>query len=78
MNKTTESFLRNEIKEGLKMLKPENHEMFKRMYAGRTEEDKADMEMPIDLVVDNMPVEKLDHALSQIERTIKNLKEVKE
>jgi hypothetical protein len=48
------------LKHGLKQCTEPQRLMFKRMYAG------GNLDMPIDEVVDNMPVEKLQHALNQV------------
>ena len=67
MNKTIEEFTREEIKEKLKTLPQGNVNMFMRMYAGNN------TNKTVNEVVDEMPVEKLDWALTQIENSQKKL-----
>ena len=68
MNNTISNFTRNQIKAGLKQL-PENWQLtFKRMYAHKN------IDWDIEKVVDNMPDEKLDWALSQVENSLLKLK----
>lgn len=64
MNTTIEKYARNQIKQLLAQCNEEQQMIFKRMYSHRN------LDLPIDAVVDNMPVEKLDWALSQCECTI--------
>lgn len=54
MNVKTENFLRGTIREGLEKLKPESVSFFNRIYGS----------------VDTMPVDKLDTALDQVERSL--------
>jgi len=76
MNNTIETFTRQKIKNGIILL-PDNWQlMFKRMYApqpyyynGKNAEDG------INDIVDKMPVEKLDHVLSQIENSIAKIQD---
>lgn len=69
MNKQVIDFMKDKIKEGLKTL-PEGHQMlFKRMYS------HGNLDASIDTVVDNMPEEKFDWALTQIDNSHKKLKE---
>lgn len=67
MNQTIEQFTRAQIKDGLSQLTEAHHLLFKRMYSHKN------LELPIDEVVDAMPVEKLDLALSQVERTLNKI-----
>ncbi len=67
MNEKIENFARQEIKNGLSKLPESNQLMFKRMY------NKGNLNTDINEVVDNMPEEKLDWALQQVERTLNNL-----
>lgn len=72
MNKTLEAFARAQIKEGLAKLKPENHRIFKLMYArneGKRSVEDAE-QMPIAQVVDEMPANKLDLAIQQVQRSV--------
>jgi hypothetical protein len=65
MNVTIEAYARNKIKEGLVKL-PEGWQMrFKQLYAN----GKLDIAI-VDLV-DSLPAEKLDWALTQVENSIK-------
>ena len=67
MNNTVEQFTREEIKTGLKLL-PDNWVlMFKRMYSHKN------LDADINDVIDSMPSEKLDWALSQVENSISKL-----
>lgn len=67
MNSTIDNFTREQIKEGLKSL-PDNWQlMFKRMYSHKN------LEADIDEVVNKMPSNKLDWALSQVENSINKL-----
>lgn len=65
MNSTIEKFTRQTIKDGLKRCTESQQFLFKRMYSPKN------LELPIDEVVDKMPIEKLDWALTQIESTNK-------
>ena len=65
MNNTVSNFTRQQIKEGLKQLPDSWQTIFKRMYS----HDNLDCD--IETVVDNMPDEKLDWALSQVENSLK-------
>jgi hypothetical protein len=64
-NPTIITFTRNTLKELLSMCTDDQQYLFKRMYA------HDNLDLPINEVVDLMPVSKLDWALSQVERTIK-------
>jgi len=64
MNETLQNWARQSLKEGLKTLPEANQLIFKRMYSPHN------LEADIDDVVDNMPVEKLDWAMQQVDRTI--------
>ena len=67
MNKAVIEFMRSEIKAGLKEL-PEGWQLlFKRMYSHQN------LEKPIDKVVDDMPEEKLNWALTQVQNSIAKL-----
>ncbi len=75
MNKQVERLTRKEIKSGLKQL-PDNWQlMFKRMYKPQPyyyiDENS---EASINDIVDKMPSDKLDRALTQIENSIDKLK----
>ena len=63
-NTTIINFAREEIKRGLSQCSERQQLNFKRMYAsGR-------LDLPIEEVVDKMDTEKLDWALTQVERTL--------
>jgi len=69
MNETLTIYAREQLKEGLAKCTDGNILLFKRMYS------HENLELPISEVVDNMPDEKLDWAMRQVERTlIKNKK----
>ncbi len=73
MNKEIEQFARDALKENLTYLgiaNPTCLDVFRRMYSHK------DLTRPIGFVVDTMPAEKLDWALSQSENSIKNLPKV--
>ena len=64
MNKKLTQFARSELKEGLQQCSDGAVHLFKRMYSHNN------LELSIDEVVDNMPDEKLDWAMQQVERTL--------
>ena len=64
MNDTVIEFMREEIKERLIALPESNHKLFKRMYSPQN------LDKDINKVVDDMPEEKLDWALSQVQKTV--------
>ena len=72
MNQAVIDFMRSEIKKGLKQLPEDWQLLFKRMYSYPNGNLSVlpDLEKPIDKVVDDMPVEKLDWALSQVQKSI--------
>ncbi len=65
MNKTVEIFLRKDLKAKLFECTPQQQHLFKRMYSHQN------IELHIEDVVDQMPVNKLDHALTQVENTLR-------
>jgi hypothetical protein len=65
MNSTIENFTRQSIKDALKKCTEPQQLVFKKMYSHK------DLDLPIDKVVDKMPVGKLDWALTQVEQTNK-------
>lgn len=69
MNKTVVRFMREQIKKGLDKLEDKHRLFFKRMYS------QAIMSKSINDIIDNMPEQKLDWALTQIENTLKEEKE---
>ena len=67
MNDQLKNFAREQLKDGLKQL-PENWQMtFRRMYSHK------DLEKDICAVVDDIPEEKLDWAMQQVENSLKKL-----
>lgn len=64
MNKTLEKFAREQLKAGLKQCTDAQNLVFKHMYSHKN------LDRPLDDVVDAIPVEKLDWAMQQIERTV--------
>lgn len=64
MNKQLQEFARSEIKKGLAQCTEGQQMVFKRMYAHKN------LDMPIDQVVNGIPIEKLDWAMQQVERTV--------
>ena len=68
MNEQLERYARQELKAGLFQCNEAQQHLFKRMYS------HGNLELDIDSVVDAMPVDKLDRAMDQVERTVtKNL-----
>jgi hypothetical protein len=64
MNIELQNYARRILKEGLSRL-PESHNlMFKRMYSHKN------LELPIDLIVDQMSEDKLDWAMQQVQRSL--------
>lgn len=70
-NETVVNFTKNEIKEGLMKLNDDCQMLFKRMYSHNN------LDRNIEEVVDHMPVDKLEWALSQVERSLKNPKSLR-
>jgi len=70
MNNQLQKFARDTLKAGLVQLPKENQIIFKRMYSHK------DLSKPIDKVVDDMPVDQLDWAMTQVQNTIDNLHRV--
>ena len=68
MNSQLQEYARQQLKEGLAQLPDGHHVIFKRMYS------HDNLDMPINDVVDNMPEDRLDWAMQQVERTIVNMK----
>lgn len=64
MNASIEKFARQAIKDGLAKCTEAEQLVFKRMYSKNPVLSLYD-------IVGNMPVEKLDHALTQVEATLK-------
>ena len=70
MNKILEKYARQQLKQCLGWLPEVKYQLFKRMYSS-----KGILTKPIDEVVDEMPANKLDGVLSQVERTLLKAKE---
>lgn len=70
MNKTLEAFARQQLKDTLAKCTEGNRHVFKLMYSRKTDDSAADLDKPIDAVVDAMPIAKLDWAMEQVERTL--------
>ncbi len=66
MNDTLQEFARTQLKAMLAECTDSQQSMFKRMYS------YTDLTLDIDTVVDNVPVEKLDWAMTQCQKTLKN------
>jgi len=64
MNKQLQEFARNTLKKGLAKLPESNRTLFKRMYSHK------DLSLDINNVVDHLPVDKLDWAMQQVERSL--------
>jgi len=67
MNERLQEFARQEIKNGLGQLPDDWQHRFKQMYWA---DAATRRETPIDVVVDQMPPEKLDWAMQQIDRSL--------
>ena len=68
MNKTITDFTRTQIKEGLSQLPSKWVHKFKQIYSHN------DLNADINNVVDNLPSDKLDWALTQVENSLLKLK----
>ena len=68
MNKTIETFVRQQLKDGLVMCNEKQQHVFKLMYSNKN------LDLGINSVVDKIPEDKLDWALCQVERTLGVLK----
>lgn len=64
MNETLEQYARSWIKENLALCTEAQQLLFRRMYS------PLDTTKNINLVVDDMDADELDHAMSQIKRTL--------
>lgn len=64
MNKQLELYAREALKETLPLCTEAQQLLFKRMYSHK------DLQKDINDVVDNIPVEKLSIAMSQVDRTL--------
>lgn len=79
MNAKLEKFARNSLKSDLAILPKENKRLFKLMYARKmvdgiaTRTVEEAVEMDINDVVNEMPCEQLDWAMTQVENTLQNI-----
>lgn len=64
MNKKLQNYAREELKTGLLLLPESNQLIFKRMYSSK------DLDADICTVVDNMPEDKLNWAMQQVQRSL--------
>lgn len=69
MNRKLENYAREELKLGLAQLEEKHHDIFRSMYA-----PDQDLKKPIFSVVDDMPMDKLDWAMQQVDRTLEKLR----
>jgi hypothetical protein len=67
MNNNLQSYAREQLKEDLSQLPEGSQKMFKRMYS------HGNLDTDINTVVDNMPEEKLDWAMQQVEKSLVKL-----
>jgi hypothetical protein len=75
MNDTIEKFTRQEILEKLQTLPESYQRMFLRMYNYSVSSESNNPADYISETVSNLPTDKLDWALTQIENSIKKLQE---
>ena len=73
MNSTLREFARRSILDGLGRLPPDNHAMFKLMYGrnGGKRGVEAAKAMALEAVVREIPDDKLDWAMTQVENSLK-------
>lgn len=71
-NEAIINFTKNEIKSGLEKLNDDCQMLFKRMYSHNN------LNLTIQEAVDGMEIEELDWALSQVQRSLKNPKSLRE
>jgi hypothetical protein len=64
MNKELEQFARQRIKEGLAKCTDDERMIFTRMYSPKN------LSAPIGIVVDGVPVDRLDWAMTQVSNTL--------
>lgn len=64
MNETLAAFARGTLQRNLPLCNEGEQNLFKRMYAD------GNINLPINEVINNMPVEKLDWAVEQVRRTL--------
>ena len=66
MNKQLQNYAREELKKGLSRCTEKEQHLFKQMYAN------GNLEQSVNDVIDNMDENKLDWAMIQVARTLKN------
>lgn len=71
MNKTLQDYAREYLKIELAKLPEDSQFLFKRLYSHKN------LDLPINDIIDNMNEDNLDHAMQQVERTIKMVAEGK-
>ena len=64
MNAELQKYARDQLKSGLAQCTEAQQLLFKRFYSHK------DLSLPINEVVDRMPVEDLDHAMTQVQKTL--------
>lgn len=64
MNEQLQNLARIELKSGLSKCTAAEQLLFKRMYSPKN------IDLPIDQVVDNMPADRLDWAMQQVQNTL--------
>ena len=69
MNTILQRFARQWLKDGLAKLPETNQLFFKRMYS------HTNLETPIIDIIDNMPEDRLDWAMSQVENSLKKIEQ---
>lgn len=70
MNEQLQKFARDELKKGLAQLPKSWQHRFKQMYA-----PKGQLDLAIDKVVDQIPVDHLDWAMTQTKNSVKKIDE---
>ena len=76
MNSQLSEFARDYLKKNLSLLPEGSRDKFRAMYGygPQCRDWEVARSKPIDQIVDEMPDDKLDWAMSQVENTLKNLK----
>jgi hypothetical protein len=70
MNEQLKNFAKTQLKDGLKQLPDNMQTIFKRIYS------PDNLELSIDEVVNNIPQEKLDWAMRQVENSLQKIDKV--
>lgn len=75
MNNELQAFARQQIKDGLAQLGPENHRVFALMYGRKSGKRSVEdaVAMPYSDIVDEMEPEKLDWAMQQVANSLKKV-----